>query len=504
MKTPALSLLVLAVLGAAACGQPADGVEPELVRRAVLAGTWYPGEPDALRADVTRRLAAAAEVVKAPQGRVRALVAPHAGYRYSGDTAALAYATIRNGGYRRVVVIAPSHRVAFDGVAVPPVTHFTTPLGWITLDVAARDRLAETPGFVARLDAHAREHSLEIHLPFLQVALGEFTLVPLVVGRLTPEAAARAADAIRPLLDETTLLVASSDFTHHGPRFGYRPFREDVEKNLRKLDLSLVDRILAKDRDGFWKIIRETKATVCGRQPIGLLMRLLPEGAAGRNLGYTTSGALTGDWTNTVSYVSIAFATPLESPGLSDAERKTLLRLARRTLEMRFAEKDRPTLGDAEWTPRLREKRGVFVTLHIGKRLRGCIGYITGRKPLAEAVIDNALNAAFRDPRFPALTGAELSRVHIEISVMTPLRTISDPLREVEVGRHGITLEKVVNGRMHRGVFLPQVPVEQGWDLAAYLKNICYKARLRDPEAWKDATIKTFEAQVFGEPEGDR
>jgi len=507
MKRIAPSLVAYLLLLGIACAEPAgsEGSDPEkpVVRAPVFAGSWYPGQPAALRAEVLRHLDAAPPVELTEP--VRAILAPHAGYRYSGPTAGRAYATVRKQPFRRVVILAPSHHVGFREISIPRVTHYETPLGRIPLDLAARDRLLGAEGFTSDARAHAREHSLEVQLPFLQVALGSFTLVPLVVGQPARETHATLADAIRPLLDAETLLVVSTDFTHHGPNFGYRPFRTDIEKNLRDLDGRISGAIVDRDIRRFWTILDETRATVCGRRPISLLLHLLADETAGHRLGYTTSGALTKSFENSVSYVALAFtsAKPLASlrPGaLTHAEQKTLLRLARRTLEARFTTRKKPDLADFEITPALKKKRGVFVTLHQRGRLRGCIGYIIGRKPLAEAVVDNALNAGFRDPRFPPIAAKDLPALHIEISVMTPLRRIADPLREIEVGRHGIVLEK--NGR--RGVFLPQVPVEQGWDLAAYLRGICRKARLDDPEGWREgATMYTFEAQVFGEPKED-
>ena len=497
-------LAVCVFLLATACAEPAANggdEEPEpIVRRAVYAGSWYPGTAEALRAEVTRHLdAAPAPELPSP---VRALVSPHAGYRYSGPMAGRTYATIRGRPIERVVVLAPSHHVGFRKISVPRVTHYETPLGRIPLDLAVRDRLLATPGFTSNARAHRREHSLEVQLPFLQVALGSFTLVPLVVGQPPRERHADLADAIRPLLDEKTLLVVSTDFTHYGMNYDYVPFAIDIEKNLAKLDGRVADAVLDRNVTRLWRVLDETKATVCGRHPLALMLHLLGRTTPGHRLGYETSGARTGSFENSVSYVALAFTSkkPLASlrpPGLSGAERATLLRLARRTLEEEFASGRRPDPAAFTITPPLREKRGVFVTLHQGGRLRGCIGYIVGRKPLAEAVIDNALNAGFRDPRFPPITAKDLPTLHIEISVMTPLRRISDPLTGIEVGRHGIVLEK--HGR--RGVFLPQVPMEQGWDLEEYLHGICRKAGLRDPEAWREgATIQTFEAQVFGEP----
>jgi MEMO1 family protein len=484
-------LVCVLLIAASVCANPPDPV----VRPSALSGTWYAADAATLRKDVEGYLDAG----KASRldGTVRALIAPHAGYRYSGTVAGHAYAKVRGKPFRRVVILAPSHHVGFRGISIPKVTHYETPLGRVPLDLEARDHLLATKGFVNRPDAHTREHALEIQLPFLQVALGEFTLVPLVMGSPARASYPDLANAIRPLLDETTLLVASSDFTHYGTRFRYTPFIEDIAENLRKLDLGIADRIVARDLPGFWKTLDETKATVCGRRAIGLMLHLLGPDAKGTRLRYETSGSRTEDFKTSVSYVSLAFAVE-EGFTLAEKEKRTLLRLARATLEEHFASGKTPDLSGYEVTPRLKEKRGAFVTLKKGGRLRGCVGYIVGRLPLAETIVANAINAGFRDRRFPTLKKQELADLHIEISVMSPLKLVTDPLREIEVGRHGILMRK--DGR--QGVFLPQVPVEQGWDLKAYLENICYKAGIRDKNAWKrGAVFHTFEAIVFGEKE---
>jgi AmmeMemoRadiSam system protein B/AmmeMemoRadiSam system protein A len=488
----ALGLFSLLLLGAGAAR--AEATEEPVVRRSILAGTWYPADPAELRRQVEGYLDAAKSPAK-ELGPVRALIAPHAGHVWSGPTAGHAYAPIRGAGYRRVVVLAPTHTTRFDGISVPDVTHYETPLGRIPLDGDACRKLRAVEGFSAVPAAHRREHSLEIQLPFLQVALGEFRLVPLVVGQPERERYPALAAAIRPLLDAGTLLVVSSDFTHQGPRFRYQPFREDILANVRSLDMRVVDAILARDLETFWKVLDETRATVCGRNAIGLMLHLLPEVAHGRLLRYSTSADRSGDPTTSVSYVALTFRGEAR---LTEEERGTLLRLVHETIRKHLAEGARPVLPDDDVTPSLRARRGVFVTLKRQGRLRGCIGYLVGRKPLWEAVVDNALNAAFRDRRFRPVTAEELDDLHVEISVMTPLKLVRDPLREIVVGRHGIVLEK----RGRRGVFLPQVPVEQGWDLAAYLRHIGRKAGFSDPDAWReDAVLYSFEAEVFGELE---
>ena len=182
-----------------------------------------------------------------------------------------------------------------------------------------------------------------------------------------------------------------------------------------------------------------------------------------------------------------------ESEPLTDRERKTLLAIARASLESNVKSQAKPETGHLDLTAALQEARGAFVTLTIRGRLRGCIGYVEPIKPLWEAVLENAANAALRDPRFGAVTPSELDSIHIEISAMSPLRPVTDP-SHIEVGRHGVML----TSGFHRGLLLPQVAVEYGWNSDEFLAHTCRKAGL-PKDAWKDAgaIIEVFSAEVF-------
>ncbi len=273
-----------------------------------VAGMWYPADRGALAREVGGLLAAATPQSGA-SGSVLALVAPHAGFVYSGAVAASAFRQVAGREVDRVVLLGPSHYAYFAGAAVPLAGAWRTPLGEVGIDVEAVAALAGEPGF-RRSDApFAREHSLEAEIPFLQQALaGSFRIVPVLTGHDVEGAVAdRVAGALRPLLGPRALVVASSDFTHYGPRFRYVPFETRIEENLRELDLGAARRVEANDVRGFEDYCRSTGATVCGRHAIGLAMRLVPPGAVAKLVDYDTSGRLTGDWEHTVSYAALAF-----------------------------------------------------------------------------------------------------------------------------------------------------------------------------------------------------
>ncbi len=319
---------------------------------------------------------------------------------------------------------------------------------------------------------------------------------------------------IAPLLDGHTAVVASSDFTHYGDRFGYTPFRDDIPARLSALDHGAIAPILAHDAAAFDAYCRETSATICGQDPIGLLLRLLPPTATGRELAYDSSGARTGEYDSCVSYAALAFdapsaskpsgesspsseSSPSPSLPLAPSDKHPLLTLARTVIDEALHGDALTELDDMSLplTPALRERRGAFVTLNIDGELRCCIGEILPRRPLVRVVADHALSAAFEDPRFPPLTAAEWPSVRIEISALTPPRPVGS-WRDIQIGRHGMTLS--LHGRM--AVFLPQVAPEQGWDLETTLTYLARKAGLPS-DAWRDPACRftVFEAEVFHE-----
>lgn len=466
-----------------------------------------------------------------PAGALAGLVVPHAGYRYSGTIAACGYRLLTEGRPRRVVLVGPSHRSAFRGVALSDCDVFETPLGRIQVDLDASRRLMDCPLVQIDPDAHRFEHAVDIQLPFLQVALPResFRILPLLVGALREEDYAVLKTFLTGLLDDTTVLVVSSDFTHYGPQYGYVPFpaNTSVPEQIRRLDEGAWSHALDLDRKAFDSYCRKTGATVCGARAIGLLLETLSGRSRGCLLCYGTSADVTGDFHNVVGYAALAFfrtetaparaqdpagkepesmkkAPPASSPekpeeetSLTSSEKRTLLRLARDTLES-YVRKGRtpdPHGGAYEITENLRVPRGAFVTLKKHGALRGCIGYILPREPLYIAVQQNAINAACRDSRFQRVRPEELEEIEIEISALSTPRPVAS-YKDIRIGVHGILLRK--GGA--QAVFLPQVAPEQGWGLPETLTQLSLKAGL-SPDAWKDPDthFSVFTAEVFEE-----
>ena len=484
------------------CCQSATG---ETVRPSILAGTWYPADPRELQQVIDDVLT---RTQTKPDGDLAALIVPHAGYRFSAQTAAYGYADVPRGRFTRVIVLAPSHRAAFHGASIGEYTGYRTPLGVVPVDRDACDELLGHPLFGTERRAHTEEHSIEIQLPFLQTVLDDFTLIPVLLGSVADNEIPKLAAAIRPFWDKQTLIVVSSDFTHYGARFGYTPFRvstvKDLKQQLSTINMEAARLICDGDTSGFSSYMSRTGDTICGHIPIMILLSLLSDDYRGRVLHYSTSLDVMPATDSSVSYLSIGFfrsgakeetAMKHADFDLTEADKRSLVLLARETVKARLDGRPQPDLEEwkARMSPVASVPAGTFVTLRIGERLRGCIGYIEPIKPLLEAISDNALSAAFHDPRFYPLQKSEWPELSFKLSVLTPLQPVME-MSEIEVGRHGL----VLSAEGHRGVFLPEVPVEQGWDLQTYLEELGRKAGL-DRSAWKRGTLQSFESIVFGD-----
>jgi AmmeMemoRadiSam system protein B/AmmeMemoRadiSam system protein A len=503
----ALLLLPLLLLG--------FGFASASSRPPAVAGSFYPGDPDALR-DQVGRLLSEADGAPAP---ARAVVVPHAGYVYSGETASRAFAALKGSTPRRIILLGPSHHAAFSGGALPDrsIEAFDTPLGGAAIDRDAVERLRADPDFQGPSRAHDPEHCLEVEVPFLQVVAPDAKIVPVLVGHDTDLATSRRmARALAELLDADTVVVVSSDFTHHGSRYGYAPFagRRDLGDTLLAVGRSTAGRIADLDVDGFRLQVEVSDDTVCGRRPLVVLGELLDHAfdGAGALVGLTTSGHVSGSFDLSVTYAAVVFAgdwhrwqeaTPPAATGeIGAPERRELLELARATLRSHLSH-DASVAdwfaahgGRATWAA----PAGAFVTVHntgerAGRegRLRACMGIIEAREPVVDAIVSAAVSAA-HDPRFPPLTADELDDVELEISVLSPPHAVGGP-DDIEVGTHGVVLSK--GGR--RAVFLPQVAVEQGWDRDTMLDHLARKAGLPRDGWRRGASFEVFTAQVFSE-----
>ncbi|UCE46824.1 MAG: AmmeMemoRadiSam system protein B, partial [Phycisphaerales bacterium] len=453
---------------------PAEPVAKSVLRSQLADMGWYTAEPQALSREIDGLFQKAQ--VK-PIENVVALILPHAGYRYSGVVAADGLRTTDKK-YKRIVVIGPSHRVPMEEIlSVPRATHYETPLGEVPLDVEFIAKLLKYSVFRNVPQAHEyghnwQEHSVQIQLPLLQRRWTDFKFVPIVAGQCSHKTVTRAANILRSLVDADTLVVASSDFVHYGPRFGFVPFDKDHKEQIEKIDMGAYEHIKRLDSKGLLDYEHRIGAHICGCVPIAVLLAMLSEPTEVRLVQYATSGGMAGDFTNSVSYLAIAFSgnwpnhTPIEpeanDTALTEQDKQRLLTLARKTMDYALEKQRVPEESDlgVPITDAMRCPRAAFVTLKKNHVLRGCIGDIFPQKPLYKSVIHNSINACFNDRRFPQVSKDECKDLTIEISALTAPEPVGSA-DDIRIGIDGVVLNK----DNRSAVFLPQVAPEQGWDL---------------------------------------
>ncbi len=477
--------------------------EEKNIRRATCAGDWYPKSP----VELTKQIATYfAEAEKVPlENDISAIIVPHAGYMYSGKTAAKAFKQLEGKQFDTVVVIAPSHKVFFQGCSVFNGDGYATPLGVVEVDKELSEKIGEIVPLVYLSNmGHGSgedrgEHALELQLPFLQIVLGKFKLVAIVMGDQEESSINALSEVLAMTFSETnTLLVASTDLSHFHSEKQANRLDGELRKTLEKYDPELlIDKL------------ERGKTEACGGGIVASVLKATKRmgGSRVEIFEYTTSGAVTGDFEEVVGYLSAAVITgkeviqkkrtllgvPVARPNkefiISKKEQVYLKEIAKNAIEARLNNKN----YSAPVTDKFNIKRGLFVTLKINGELRGCIGTIKAREPIYDAIANMALAAAFNDPRFIEMTEEDFKSAEIEISILSPLKRVHE-ISEIQIGRDGLLL----NFDMHSGLLLPQVATENDWEVREFVEQTCLKAGL-PKSSYKDkaAELYRFQAKVF-------
>jgi MEMO1 family protein len=521
------------ILPVAAAAQAAKSSPPQQFKRVrgpAVAGLFYPRHESELGKQVDDFLAA---VKQPPLKNLRGLVCPHAGYSFSGAVAAIGYKQLVGRNIHTVIVLGPSHYALFEGASLPEADAYETPLGQIAVSPKVAELAAIKP-FVVHPQCQVQrpqwwqqapkdlppfgedtpdtwEHSLEVQLPFLQRILPQFSIVPVVYGNVDPEA---VATGLLKVLDDDTLLVASSDLSHYFPY--------DMAKQLDGISVSAICEL---EPDLLQQL--DAAAAPCGKAPILTLMHIAKKkGWKAKLLDCRNSGDTSGDKSRVVGYAAIAFyAADDAAGGQTDAkkaankntaaektadgngptvftpeDRTFLLQLARKSLTAGVQGAEPPAADGEGLAERLTKYRGCFVTLTIEGKLRGCIGSIFPQEPLYQAVMRRAKDAAMADPRFPHVTADELDKIHIEVSVLTlprrlPFSTPDELLEKLRPGVDGV----VLNIGRYQSTFLPQV-WEQMSGKEEFLSQLALKAGLEQSD-WRrpDAAVMIYQVEAFQE-----
>ncbi len=455
------------------------------IRDPVWAGQFYPESREQLSA----MLAAWMDGGKAsiPGKKPAVLIAPHAGYVYSGRVAAFSYRQVKGTEYESVVVIAPSHHYGFKGGSIYMKGGYRSPLGVLPVDTELTERLSKWTGYRYIPEAHAKEHAIEAQVPFIQRSIPRAKICPVVLGVTgRREIFSLAAALSKAAAEKNILVIASTDMSHFLS-----------QENARKRDKRTIELI----RD--WKIsslirqLEKKENIMCGGAGVAAALMYAQdlENCQMKILEYDDSTTGGGPASRAVGYLSAAvFYDSGGKAGFAEKDRRELFRIARTALNQFIREEILVTpVCD---NPKLHSPQGAFVTLHKNGRLRGCLGFVEGSRPLYISVAEAAVLAAVRDTRFQPVKKEELDDIVLEISVLTPPVKIDDPAL-IQVGRHGLIVTK--EGK--RGLLLPQVAVQNKWSRETFLAHACLKAGL-PPEAWKDGTgMYIFEAHIFHEEE---
>ena len=419
MSRPFILALVL-LIALIACPRQVHAGDTPKVRQPAVAGAFYPADANQLTQMIDGFLAQ----TSVPQiVHPMVIISPHAGYPYSGPVAAYSYALLRGKKFERVVVIAPSHYEAFPFASIYNGDAYATPLGTIPVDKDFAAKLASmNPLIKVSGESHGEvqghgEHALEVELPFLQRVLGQFKLVPIVMGSQNYEVCRALGVSLASMLGSkkpgapstaNTLIVVSSDLSH------YHPYDE-----AEKIDHQTLAAIQEWDYLSLWRNFAARVWEACGGGPIVAAMIAAERLGANRAqiLKYANSGDTTGDKSRVVGYGSVVIYNDRKESlarepnySLSRQEKEALLKIARQSVETAVREHKLYQCSDGG-LEHLKEARGAFVTLKEHGQLRGCIGYITPVKSLAETVRDVAAFAALEDRRFKPVTVAELGQL---------------------------------------------------------------------------------------------
>ena len=484
---PILLILTTIMMMNSCKGQTAAPV----VRPATQAGRFYEGNPQLLSHEIDSLLAR--HINDGILNSVAALIVPHAGYYFSGNVAASAYARINpKKPYKRIFLLGPSHHEWLNGASVnSEADYYATPLGNIPVDREVARKLIETDSvFSYQPKAHDREHCLEVQLPFLQSRLGQVPpIVPIIISTNDFSKLKRMADVLKPWLTDENLFVISSDFSHY-------PSYEDANKVDAKTGKAIesgdveqfIATIEANERSG----IRNLATSACGEFPIITLMLMLNSQYQIKHIMYQNSGDIDNyDHSRVVGYHAFTILRGEEKGfSLSDEDKRALKQIAYKSIKDSLDGKS--ISHPSTLTPHLLSKCGAFVSLHKQGSLRGCIGHFGEDTPLCEIVAEMARAAAFEDPRFMPVTREELDDLDIEISVLTPMRRIQS-LDEFQLHRHGIYIRKGYRS----GTFLPQGADEVNWTKEEFVGHCSQDKAGLGWDGWRDAELYVYEAIVF-------
>ena len=467
------------------------------IREPAFAGQFYPGTETELNTQLNKLFLESKKSIVENQ-QLRALISPHAGYVFSGQVAASAFNQISpESKYKRVFVLASSHRYHFNGAAVYTSGNYSTPIGEINVDTSLAKELLQASGvFTEKPEAHDREHSLEVQLPFIQNKLNnDFLLIPIVLGTQNTKEIRKIATKLAPYFSQENLFIISTDFSHY-PKF--TDANEIDSATADAICQNCPEKLLEALKENGQKKISNLATSLCGWTSVLTLLYITQnKNLIYQKIEYRNSGhaAAYGDKHGVVGYWAISVSETKEKKfELSAAEQKELLTKARSSIENYLKTGKQNKIVTTELEGILKKPAGAFVSIYVKGELRGCIGSFTKiNRTLNEVIQKNAVSAS-RDIRFTPLQKDDLGDLELEISVLSPMRKITT-VDEIELGKHGIYIKKGTRS----GTFLPQVVKKTNWSVDEFLGHCSRDKAGLGWNGWKDAELFVYEAFVFYE-----
>ena len=413
-------------------------------RNPVVAGQFYPGSASQLKAMIETLVDK-----KAKKQDATGLVLPHAGYVYSGPVAGAVISRIKF--KDTFIIIGPNHHGRGKPLSIMTQGAWKTPLGEVEIDSELAGQILANSSHLQEDDAaHQYEHSIEVQIPFLQYFKPDIRIVPITLayasGDVYKEIGKEIAKAIRELNREV-VIIASSDMTHY-----------ESQESAKKKDTQAIEAVLELNEDKLLRRVEELDISMCGYAPTVTLISAAKElGAKTAELvKYQTSGDITGDYSSVVGYAGIIIRA---------VEMHPLVKLARKTVEAYVKEGKIPP-PPVKLTREMKERAGVFVSIHKLGDLRGCIGtFEPTQKNVAAEIMNNAVSSATRDPRFPPVAPEELAQLDYSVDVLTSPEPVADK-SHLDPKKYGV----IVESGFRRGLLLPDL---EGVDTVDYQIDIC-------------------------------
>lgn len=479
-----------------------QAVQKNQVRQPVVSGSFYPANAQNLKSQLEQLFNQTEN--KVVNKNIAALIVPHAGYVFSGQVAASAYAKIDPDKlFSRIFIIGTSHHVLLNGASIYNQGDYETPLGKVNVDVELANQLINRNNlFTYNPAAHTKEHSIEVQLPFLQFRIKKpFKIVPIIIGTQSPENCKKLAEILEPFFTSENLFVISSDFSHY-PSY----------ENSVKIDKITGDAVSSNSPQKFMEALESNEkmnipgllTSCCSWSSVLTLLEItsVQKNIQVSHIKYMNSGDSSyGDKNRVVGYHSFIFTggnnTQIYNEfKLTPEDKRTLLNIARNSIEMLLNHNKLPIIDENNLSGNLKMNCGAFVTLNENGKLRGCIGNFSSMKPLYKVVQEMAVSAAFHDLRFAPVLKEELSKICIEISVITLFKQIYS-IDDFELGKHGIYMTKGTRS----GTFLPQVASSTHWNKEEFLGHCARDKAGIGWNGWKDANLYTYEVLIFDEKE---